>query len=360
MPINTAALAAAGVATSKNEMLRKLYNAVTNYNLLPNPITPALRPNAIYQLDKIMKYAAVYLTSKPPQGGKAKNQARWDALTDLATQTVAESRTVGVKLLTSPADFRQIKGDVKLGAQSYWLERVDPQHRAGFQLSAKYEQWIAQGSAMHAKTSFWDYVNWDAMNEVLFLGEGAVDGDGAPIRECYRVEFDHRGLAVNIDGSPFTTRAFETAFAGDGWAVFVVDPSGKLYSRSHEVGYFHHSTFLAGRPVAAAGEILSDDTGKIRFITAKTGHYKAGVDEMTRMVNLIPELPGDALVLPDFVKLGQPPAGTRTAHLYTVADFRARGTAAPYVLRPDVVAQFPGFGATGANIQTVISRVPTA
>lgn len=78
------------------------------------------------------------------------------------------------------------------------------------------------------------------------------------------------------------------------------------------------------------------------------------------MVNLIPQLPGDALVLPDFVKPGQPPAATKTAHLYTVADFRARGIAAPYVLRPDVVAQFPGFGATGANIQTVISRVPTA
>ena len=360
MPINTAALAAAGVATSKNAMLQKLYAAVANYNVLPNPITPALRPNAIHTLDKIMKYAAVYLTSKPPQAGKAKNTARWDAMTDLANQAVTQARTLDVKLLTSPADFRQIKGDVKLGAQSYWLERVDPQHRAGFQLSAKYEQWIAEGSARWAKMTFWDYVNWDAMDQVLFLGEGAVDGDGAPIRECYRVQFDARGLAINIDNSPFTTRGYETAFAGDGWAVFVVDPFGKLYARSHQVGYFHHSTFLAGRPVAAAGEILSDDTGKIRFITAKTGHYKAGVDEMTRLVNLIPQLPPDALVLPDFVKLGQPPAGTKTAHLYRVGDFRARGVAAPYVLRPEVVAQFPGFGDTGANIQTVISRVPTA
>lgn len=358
MPINTAILLAAGLATTKNPVLAKLYGEVNQYNGLA--VGPATRDQAIRLLDKIMKHAAVYLTSKPPQAGKAGNRARWDALTDLATQAVTESKTVGVKLLTSPADFRNIKGNVNLGAQSYWLERVDPRHRAGFQLSGKYEEWIAQGSAAHGKATFWDFADRDLMDEVLFLGEGDVGGDGLPIRECYRVTFDANGLAVSNDGTPFTTRDMETAHSGKGWGVFVVDPHGKLYARSHEVGYFHHSTFLAGRPVAAAGELLADDTGKIRIITAKTGHYKAGVDEMTRMVTLIPQLPGDALILPDFTKMAPvAKGGLNQALLYRVADFRPRGINAPIRVRIEVEAAFPGFGNVSQSVKTMISKVPT-
>lgn len=358
MPINTALLVNAGLATSKNDVLQRIHGLVLEYNGLPQ--SAASRDRAIRLLDKIMKHAAIYLTSKPPQTGKLTNRDRWDALTDLATQAVAESRSVGVKLLSGPADFRNIKFDPALGAQSYWLERVDPRHRAGFQLSKKYEQWIAQGSAVHGKTTFWDFADSEAMMEVLFLGEGVVDGDGAPIRECYRVTFDANGLAVNNDGSPFTTRDMETAHSGDGWGVFVVDPNGKLYARSHEVGYFHHSTFLAGRPVAAAGELLSDDTGKIRLITAKTGHYKAGLEEMIRMVTLIPQLPGDALILPDFTKM-LPPAkgGISQALLYKVSDFRARGAQARIRIRDEVIAAFPGFGDTSQSVRNMINKVPT-
>jgi len=252
MPINIALLTASGLGTTKNDVLGKLYGEALEYKGIAQPLTPIARDRAIKLLDKIMKHAAVYLTSKPPQAGKVKNQARWDALTDLATQAVTESRALGVKLLTSPADFRNIKFNPNLGAQSYWLERVDPQHRAGFLLSKKYETWIQGGSATYAKSTFWDFADTEAMDKVLFIKEGDLDGHGLPVRECYRVTFDARGFAFNNDGTPFTTRHMQTAHSGNGWGVFVVDPNGKLYARSHQVGYFHHSTFLAGRPVAAA------------------------------------------------------------------------------------------------------------
>lgn len=358
MPINPALLTAAGLGTTTNDILAKVYAEVLEYNGIAQPLTQITRDRAIKLLDKIMKHAAVYLTSKPPQAGKVKNRARWDALTDLATQAVAESRTLGVKLLTTPADFRTIKFDPALGAQSYWLERVDPQHRAGYQLSQKYEEWIQGGSATHAKRTFWDFVSGAAMSQVLFIKERDVDGYGLPIRECYRVTFDARGFAFNNDGTPFTTRGMETAHSGDGWGVFVCDPNGKLYARSHEVGYFHHSTFLAGRPVAAAGELLSDDTGKIRIITAKTGHYKAGVEEMIRLVTLIPELPGDALILPDFVKMAPAPRGIGQAHLYRVSAFRGRGVNAPYRGQAEVTAAFPGYGDGSRSVRAMIAKVP--
>ena len=356
MPIDMALLAAAGLGTTKNPILAKLYGEVTEYNSIAQPLTPATRGRAIKVLDKIMKHAAVYLTSKPPQAGKVKNLDRWNALTDLATQTVAESKTVGVKLLTTPVDFRTIKSN----AQSYWLERVDPKHRAGFQLSARYEEWIRGGSARFGKQTFWDYADPYAMDQVLFVHEGDVDSTThLPIRECYRVSFAANGLASDNDGTPFTTRHMETAHSGPGWGVFVLDPDGKLYARSHQVGYFHHSTFLAGRPVAAAGELLADDNGRIRIITAKTGHYRAGPEEMVRMVTLIPELPGEALILPDFTKMNPPPRGTGQALLFKVSDFRSRGMNAPYRTRDEVIAAFPPYGDTEPAVQAMIAKVPT-
>jgi hypothetical protein len=363
MPIDLTQLAAAGLAASTNVTLTGLYGRIIQYNaLVVGPGNPAAQRQAIRLLDKIMKQAAVYLTSKPPQQGKATNLQRWNALTDLARQAATEAQTLGVKLLTSPADFRQIRGDPNLMSQSYWLERVDPRHRAGFQLSAKYEQWIAGGSAAHGKNSFWDFADaGGAMMQVLFLGEGDVDGDGFPIRECYRIQLDAAGIATGSDGAPISTRGMETAHSGAGWAVFVVDPNGALYARAHEVGYFHHSTFLAGRPVAAAGELLIDDTGRIRIITAKTGHYRAGVVEMERMATLIPTLPGDAMVLPDFTKMA-PVArgGLNQALLYRLSDFRARGTAAPICTRSEVTAHFPGFGNASASVMAMINKVPAA
>ena len=360
MAIDTALLSAAGMATSTNATLSRLWGEVAQFNAMPRPILDGAKPAAIKLLDKVMKRAAIYLTSKPPQAGKTSNQQRWNALSDLAAQAVVESKSLGIKLLTSPADFRDIKGDPRLGAQSYWLERVDPSHRAGFQLSAKYEEWIRGGSAAHGKSTFWDFVDADLMMEVLFLGEGEVDADGIQIRECYRCNFGADGIVTTNDGTPFATRDLETAHSGAGWAVFVVDPSGKMYARAHEVGYFHHSTFLAGRPVSAAGEVLIDDAGVIRFITAKTGHYRAGPDEMVRMVTLIPEIPGNALILPDFAKMNPvAKGGQNVAHLYKVSDFRSRGVNAPIATKSEVEAAFPGFGKISASVQHMINKVPT-
>lgn len=57
-------------------------------------------------------------------------------------------------------------------------------------------------------------------------------------------------------------------------AIFVMSPRGHLYiSKIQEIGKFHHSTFLSGKKVAAAGEIIIED-GVIKLITDKSGHYR--------------------------------------------------------------------------------------
>ena len=52
-----------------------------------------------------------------------------------------------------------------------------------------------------------------------------------------------------------------------------MDNEGNLYASTRQiVGQFHHSSFLAGQPVAAAGE-LQVKNGILEYITNSSGHY---------------------------------------------------------------------------------------
>ncbi len=92
--------------------------------------------------------------------------------------------------------------------------------------------------------------------------------------EGFRV-FVRDGLIYNAkNGKPFDTAGASTHWGGDGRAIFVMDSQGNLYASSdHVVGEFHHSSFLAGGPVAGAGEIVVRD-GRVILITDRSGHYQ--------------------------------------------------------------------------------------
>jgi hypothetical protein len=67
-------------------------------------------------------------------------------------------------------------------------------------------------------------------------------------------------------------KLFDTAFAGEGKiitqkAIFVMDKEGRIFAtNAPERFYFHHSSFLGGGEVAAAGEIKVSQ-GVIEFIS---------------------------------------------------------------------------------------------
>jgi hypothetical protein len=74
-------------------------------------------------------------------------------------------------------------------------------------------------------------------------------------------------------------RSIHTAAAGK--AIFVLDGKGNMYATldAYRLGRIsiHHSSFLAGGPVAAAGE-LEVREGKIVGFTDQSGHYKPTLD----------------------------------------------------------------------------------
>ena len=71
-------------------------------------------------------------------------------------------------------------------------------------------------------------------------------------------------------------------------AIFVMSEDGKIYiSTYNEVGKFHHSSFLSGKKIAAAGEIQIKN-GLIKLVTNESGHYKPSITMIKD--NLLKEL----------------------------------------------------------------------
>ena len=65
-----------------------------------------------------------------------------------------------------------------------------------------------------------------------------------------------------------------------GTNMFVISLDYKLYAGVCKRGEFQHSSFLAGAPVLACGDLITDRDGKLKAITNESGHYKPGVAQM--------------------------------------------------------------------------------
>jgi hypothetical protein len=92
--------------------------------------------------------------------------------------------------------------------------------------------------------------------------EGADDGGAASGGELGGELGDDgelRPLGHNVEGAAL--------------AIFVMDTSGELLlTCDHAPNRFHHSSFVAGAPVIAAGE-MRVHRGKLVAITNRSGHY---------------------------------------------------------------------------------------
>lgn len=80
--------------------------------------------------------------------------------------------------------------------------------------------------------------------------------------------FERDGLLVDKNGVPI-----DSGSESNGKFMFVMDPQGRVYAGSHKLMEFHHSSFLAGKPVSAAGELELID-GKVVGHSRSSGHYK--------------------------------------------------------------------------------------
>ena len=120
-----------------------------------------------------------------------------------------------------------------------------------------------------------------SMVKAFMKGVAYLDQDG---RKSYRVKF--RGGTAMQNDKEFTTVDMKTVFSGDGFGIWVMNDKGKMYSGSHVKGMMHHSSFLAGGDVMCGGEVYAAN-GKIRFLSAKTGHYQASMHNLMWVLNVL-------------------------------------------------------------------------
>lgn len=103
-------------------------------------------------------------------------------------------------------------------------------------------------------------------------------------RQMLRVEI-RDGLLYDASGQPIDTELAATHFSGQGKAIYVMGPDGHIYiSNFHQAGKFHHSSILAGQPVASAGEIVVED-GVVTSINRRSGHYRPGENHTDQIVD---------------------------------------------------------------------------
>ena len=90
--------------------------------------------------------------------------------------------------------------------------------------------------------------------------------------------FVENGKLVDKAGKLLDTSSASSVFGGgEGKAIFVMDRNGRIFMSSFQKpGVFHHSSFLGGKPVAAAGEITISN-GRLVGLTARSGHYRPSI-----------------------------------------------------------------------------------
>jgi hypothetical protein len=91
-------------------------------------------------------------------------------------------------------------------------------------------------------------------------------------RESTRLTFKD-GLVLDAQGNPLKLKVL----------MYVMDNQGNFYAAEQVVGRRHHSSFFAGQPVSAAGELYIED-GRVLAISRKSGHYVPPVESLLNAV----------------------------------------------------------------------------
>lgn len=120
-----------------------------------------------------------------------------------------------------------------------------------------------------------------SMVKAFMKGVAYLDKAG---RKTHRVRFV--GGTGMQDGLALDTLHMQTVFSGRGFGIWVMSEKGKMYVGSHVKGLMHHSSFLEGGNVMCGGEIMAA-MGKIRFLSAKTGHYQAQLENLKFALNVL-------------------------------------------------------------------------
>jgi len=180
-----------------------------------------------------------------------------------------------VNALLGPEGYRDIRA--KMLDPVVWPEFFDRQHRYAGDLEEPKQIW--EETKTDRPFDVWLEKNFMPQNE--FFSASSVRYLSADEREEYRIEIVG-GIFRWVETQELVhTGNMYTFFSGDGHAIWACSADRRFYTGDHEVGTFHHSSFLGGLPVIGAGE-WTINHGRLVMLSAKTGHYRSRFDDMFR------------------------------------------------------------------------------
>lgn len=176
---------------------------------------------------------------------------------------------------------------------SYWLEAADRKHRYGSRLKPYYQEWLASGTNLHffqwldegpgkdldlpnmprrkLRQSRVRYLTESecAEFEVEFVQEDESD----EVLLCWKRDSSdgHHLAGEEIDAPSKCCLFYRLGIPMD--YIYVVDMQYRLFVHEKEKGIFHHSSFLSGKAVRAAGGIVIKE-GTLIAVNGNSGHYK--------------------------------------------------------------------------------------
>src|SRR6185295_6608498 len=99
---------------------------------------------------------------------------------------------------------------------------------------------------------------------------GAMKGVVVP----YLTEVERKELIISVRGGRLFDSLGAPLNTGANLAHYVMDEYGTIYVRKFSTeDLFHHSSFMAGAPVAGAG-LLRAEEGELLEINGQSGHYE--------------------------------------------------------------------------------------
>lgn len=165
---------------------------------------------------------------------------------------------------------------------NYILELITPKHIKSKVAKKLFEKWTIQGKPI-------PFLDWVSGQPVL--PEDHVQYLNETERSQYQVTFgkDENGKTKMLRRGQLLTSIGERSNHGSkNTAIYVLSCDSLLYVGSHNKrGTFHHSSFLSGEAVLAAGEIKTDEEGTITEITLRSNHYKPKEEHLIEFLRFL-------------------------------------------------------------------------
>jgi hypothetical protein len=178
-------------------------------------------------------------------------------------------------------------------AQHQWLESTDERHRYGCMLFEYYALWAVADTTQ----SFFFWLDYGDGKTATVEEYPRSELEAACVRYCNKQErlqyvvqvVDGKLCWVNQGMKPVNSAKPKNEDGKEVMMIYVMAPDGTLYVGDKKRRFFHHSSFLSGSTVIAAGSVRVEQ-GVLQEITPHSGHYRPSDEDFKRCIQSITDM----------------------------------------------------------------------